>query len=48
MSKVIITHNDGTQTIKEFENVMEAFEFQRNELKKSKRNKYDSVEIKNK
>lgn len=46
MAKVIITHNDGSKTVKEFENVMEAFEFQRNELKKAKRNKYDSVEIK--
>lgn len=48
MVQVIITKNDGTQTIKEFENVMCAFEFQRNELKKAKRNKYDSIEIKNK
>lgn len=46
MAKVIITHNDGTKTIKDFENVMEAFEYQRNELKKAKRNKYDCVEIK--
>jgi hypothetical protein len=46
MAKVIITHNDGTKTIKDFENVMEAFEYQRNELKKAKRSKYYCVEVK--